>query len=363
MFQKYADYTVEDFVKDEHFIDWVKLCHPEDVSIWQSVAEDYPYQAETIMHARQIILDLDEASRINGDKLDAEEIWQEIEVAISTESARINRVFGFNRFHYAAAASLIFLLSLVWWKYDYSGRKPETLYSKLIQEAEIPVQEAVNNSKAPLLVRLPDGSTVTLEENSRLSYSKDFSRPEREVFLSGGAFFEVAKNPKKPFVVYANELVTKVLGTSFMIRAFEKDQRVIVAVKTGKVSVFTNKENTPQNSKVKSITLIPNQQAIFSRKEERLSRSLVEQPQVIISKQELLHFSFTNAPVVTIFEALEKAYGVKMQFDEEVLSGCRLTTSLSNETLFERLDVICEAIDATYKVVDGEVLISGKKCS
>jgi ferric-dicitrate binding protein FerR (iron transport regulator) len=237
------------------------------------------------------------------------------------------------------------------------------LYSKLIQEAEIPVQEAVNNSKAPLLVRLPDGSTVTLEENSRLSYSKDFSRPEREVFLSGGAFFEVAKNPKKPFVVYANELVTKVLGTSFMIRAFEKDQRVIVAVKTGKVSVFTNKENTPQNSKVKSITLIPNQQAIFSRKEERLSRSLVEQPQVIISKQELLHFSFTNAPVVTIFEALEKAYGVKMQFDEEVLSGCRLTTSLSNETLFERLDVICEAIDATYKVVDGEVLISGKKCS
>ena len=74
-------------------------------------------------------------------------------------------------------------------------------------------------------------------------------------------------------------------------------------------------------------------------------------------------FSFSNAPVSDIFEALKKAYGVNIVYDKDMLAACRLTTSLSNETLFERLDVICEAIEAEYKVVDAEVIISGTKCN
>jgi len=363
MSKEYAVYTVEDFVKDEQFIDWVKLCHPEDGSVWQNLVKDYPYQAESIAQARQIVLHLDEASKLPVDKFDVEEIWLGIEDVISAEGERINRFFGLSRIHYLAAASVIFLISIGLWNYGYFKKQPASVYQELVLDSKIPLEEIKNKSTSPLLITLPDGSKVTLEGNSRLSYGKNFAGAEREVFLSGGAFFEVTKNPEKPFVVYANELVTKVLGTSFAIKAFETDQRVVVSVKTGRVSVFTNKSKTPNTTEIKSITLIPNQQAIFSRKEEKLTRSLVEQPQLVISKQELLQFVFTNAPVSSIFEALKKAYGVDIQFDEELLSGCRLTTSLSNETLYERLDVICEAIDATYKVVDGQVVVAGKGCN
>ena len=362
MFKEYAVYTVEDFVKDEQFIDWVKLCHPEDGSVWQNLVKDYPYQAESIAQARQIVLHLDEASKLPVDKFDVDEIWLGIEDVISAESERINRFFGLSRIHYLAAASVIFLISIGLWNYGYFKKEPESVYQELVLNSKIPLEEVKNKSTSPLLITLPDGSKVTLEGNSRLSYGKSFAGTEREVFLSGGAFFEVAKNPEKPFVVYANELVTKVLGTSFTIRAFDTDQRVIVSVKTGKVSVFTNRNTVTGNAEIKSVTLIPNQRAIFSRKEETISKSLVEQPLIVITKEELMQFTFNNAPVSSIFEALEKAYGVAIKFDESVLSGCRLTTSLSNETLYERLDVICEALDASYKVVDGEIVVNGKGC-
>ena len=362
MFKKYASYTVEDFVKDEQFIAWVKLCHPEDASMWQNLIEDYPDQQEVISQARQIVLHLDEASKLPVDRFEVDEIWLGIEEVIAAENERIKGIFGHKGIYYLAAASVIFLISIGFWNYRYFKKQPENIYQELVLDSKIPLQEVKNTSSSPMVITLSDGSKVTLEANSKLSYNTNFEGSTREVFLSGEAFFEVSKNPKKPFIVYANELVTKVLGTSFAIKAFATDQRVVVSVKTGRVSVFTNKSRATSTTELERITLIPNQQAIFSRKEEELTRSLVEQPQLVISKQELLQFVFTNAPVSSIFEALKKAYGVEIQFNEETLSGCRLTTSLSNETLYERLDVICEAIDATYQVVDGQVIVSGKGC-
>ena len=69
-------------------------------------------------------------------------------------------------------------------------------------------------------IQLPDGSVVMLSASAQLSYTKEFGKDStREVWLSGGeAFFKVAKNPEKPFLVYCGEVVTKVLGTSFNIK-------------------------------------------------------------------------------------------------------------------------------------------------
>lgn len=361
MLKKYASYTVEDFVQDEAFIDWVKLCHPEDASVFHDLVKEYPYQAETIAQARQIVLHLDGASKADVDTFDVQEIWEKIDDAISSEKVRIRHMLG--RIHYLAAASILFLAGLVWWQVGLVKTANVSTYTSLIREADVPLEEIVNTSNKPLLVKLADGSRVTLDENSRLSFNKDFTGREREVFLSGGAFFDVTKNAERPFVVYANELVTKVLGTSFTIKAFDQDQRVVVSVKSGKVAVFANKNKITEKSRIRSVTLAPNQQAIFLRQKETISRSLVDKPQIVISPEELMHFTFANVQVASIFEALKKAYGVEIKYDEELLSGCRLTTSLTNETLYERLDVICEAIDASYKVVDDQVIVSGKRCN
>jgi transmembrane sensor len=359
MFEKYASYTVEDFVKDEHFINWAMHARPGEDAFWLAVIQDFPYQAEIISQAKHIVIQLKKAAPMDVDKKDVEDIWHGLENAIAF---RERRVVYFTPFRMLAAACILFMIGLVWWKVP--GKKEHvSKYAQLIQEAHVSLHEVVNGDATPMVVSLPDGSQVTLEPRSRLSYSKDLAQNEtRDVFLSGGAFFSVTHNPGKPFMVYANEITTKVLGTSFSVKAFDTDKKVVVSVKTGKVSVFANKGNI-RSTQTEGVTLIPNQQAIFSRAEEKLSRSLVEHPSPVIDKEELVQFSFSNAPVTAILEAVEKAYGVKIDFDREQLAHCRLTTSLNNETLFERLDIICEAIEATYKVEDGQVYISGQKCN
>lgn len=238
-------------------------------------------------------------------------------------------------------------------------------YQALLEEAETvqPLEEVVNTTAQPRLVNLPDGSTITLEKDSRVSFAKSFTGKNREVYLTGAAFFDVTKNPDKPFLVYSNELVTKVLGTSFRIQAFEKDDNVVVSVKTGRVSVYP--KNSPKNAdpETAGMLLTPNQEVRFARTEERFNRTLIEKPTVLLTKEELQEYSFDNAPVSRIFAALEKAYSVDIVFDEEVMAHCRLTTSLSAETLFDKLEVICEGIGANYKVVDAQVVVSGRGCN
>ena len=88
--------------------------------------------------------------------------------------------------------------------------------------------EQTNNSNKPQIITLSDGSSVLLQPNSKLSYPKIFTGNERKVYLSGEGFFEISKNPKKPFFVYANEIVTKVVGTSFRVKAYSDQPDVEV---------------------------------------------------------------------------------------------------------------------------------------
>ena len=111
------------------------------------------------------------------------------------------------------------------------------------------------------------------------------------------------------------------------------------------------------------MVLTPNQQGIFEKDVETLTRTLVEKPVILLTSQELEHFSFRDTPIEQIFSALEKAYGVHIIYDKELMSACRLTTSLTNENLFEKLNIICGGIEATYKVVDAQVIITSNGCN
>jgi ferric-dicitrate binding protein FerR (iron transport regulator) len=236
----------------------------------------------------------------------------------------------------------------------------EKLVSAEIRENDL--EEAVNTAEKPLLVNLPDGSSVLLLKGSRLSFNKEsFNQSKREVYLSGEAFFEVAKNQEKPFFVYANELVTKVLGTSFTIRAFENSQNVEVVVKTGKVSVFTQqdpqKENKLKDDKLEGLVLLPNEQIVLKRTELKLSRSKIEKPELLTLPAQKLSFEFDDVPFGEVVETIERAYGVEIVFDSELLSKCRLTAYLSDEPLKDKIRMICDALSARSEVIDGKIHI------
>lgn len=362
MFKKFAGYSVEDFVKEEKFINWVKLSDPEEDLFWNEFLKIYPAQHDILDQARLIVMQLAAAAKMPFDQEDVRDIWQKIETSLMDEPLNSRPAVYLNWKKWVAAASVILVAGMLWLNNQPSKIKEGT-YSMLVEKAEIPLKEVVNTTAGPIKITLPDQSIVTLEQNSRLSYVNNFKGKERKVFLSGDAFFNVTKNPDKPFVVYANELVTKVLGTSFRINAFEENKEVTVSVRTGRVFVFANQDFKNLNSGKNEVVLIPNQKAVFSRKNETISRSLIDKPEVIVSQEELLERSFSNAPLPDIFEALEKVYGVKLVFDKELFANCRLTTSLGSETLFERLDIICEAVEANYKVVGTDIIIDGKKCN
>ncbi|MBE9466097.1 FecR family protein [Dyadobacter subterraneus] len=362
MFKKFAGYSVEDFVKEEKFINWVKFSNPDEDLFWNEFLKKYPACREIIYQARQIVIQLSEASKLPVNQEDVEDIWQHIEAAMTHNQGNRRAVFNLNWIKWVAAASVIMVAGLLWWNNQPENESIRT-YTRLVKNADISLKEIINTSAEPIKVTLPDNSVVTLEKNSRLSYTNNFDGKERKVFLSGDAFFNVTKNPDKPFVVYANELVTKVLGTSFRINAFEENKEVTVSVRTGRVFVFANQDFRNTDSGKREVILIPNQKAVFSRKDETLSRSLIDKPEIVVSQEEMLERSFSNAPLPDIFEALERVYGVKLVFDKELFANCRLTTSLGSETLFERLDIICEAVEANYKVVGTDVIIDGKRCN
>lgn len=224
----------------------------------------------------------------------------------------------------------------------------------------------VNDGKTARKIALADGSEVILEPSSEIHIREDFGGASRKVRLEGEAFFNVHPDPEKPFVVYSNEVVTRVLGTSFRVKAFDNDGEITVAVRTGRVSVYTNKCKEPGVSSAQEheeVILTPNQQIVYHRVQEKVSKQLVEKPEIILPNSDLFKMQFENAEVSNIFEVLKENYGVEIRYDKYVLNNCKLTTSMSDEGLYDRIEVICKAIGASYTIDDDAVItISSDGC-
>ena len=90
--------------------------------------------------------------------------------------------------------------------------------------------------------------------------------------------------------------------------------------------------------------------------------SIVEKPVVLISNEEFKKFTFKDAPIEKVFDAIEKAYGIEVVYDKKVMKDCRITTSLDDENLFDKLNIICKLLGASYKIIDTNVVIEGVNC-
>jgi hypothetical protein len=237
---------------------------------------------------------------------------------------------------------------------------------KMVKESSLTAEiiKVINSGTTAQKVTLQDGSTVTLEPGGEVRYNQKFLNC-REVYLSGDAFFEVIKDPANPFYVYANEITTKVLGTSFRVKANQGEKEIVVAVKTGKVSVFaksvSDKDALTQN--LQEVTLTPNQQAIYKLTEHVVVKKIVEQPRVI-SVQAGLKDNYVNEPVVSILNALSESYGVDIRFDRTSLLDCTLTSDIiEGEGLYDQLEIICNALGGTYKMEnDASIVIEANGC-
>lgn len=221
------------------------------------------------------------------------------------------------------------------------------------------LEEKQNAKGAQSKITLADGSTVWLNASSKLQFPSDFSGQSREVYLTGEAFFDVAKDSLKPFVIHLKGSRIRVLGTSFNVKAYEEDGVVETSVVTGKVAFIPKKGGGAARS-TDTLLLTSNVKAIYSTRTGEVRK---EQTNSQIDKawtESKLVFRATRLEEVG--KALERAYGKRVKFANQDLKHCRLTASFENSSLEEVLYLLSRTRHYRYTISGREVLIEGTGC-
>ena len=356
---------IEDFLSDESFQKWVK--GNDDPLNWNEWTVENPYRAKLVEEARMWIFAMatKESTLSNQETQKAlQKVWEKIGGSNVERPARA--IWHHTWFRTAAAVFFMGLASLLYYANLSSPQNTTITYQELVKSDLNGLIEQTNNSDKPQLITLSDASSVLLQPNSKLSYPKIFTGNERKVYLSGEGFFEISKDPNRAFYVYANETVTKVYGTSFRVIAYANQPNVEVLVRTGKVKVSSNQNI--RNATLEEVMLLPNQAARFVRKEQLFEKIFdITQDKPLLAAtntMEQLSFDFKDIPVHQIFKTLEQGYLITIDFPEEKLKECYLTTSLSDEPLPEKLKIICESLgnNSRYEMNGNYIKIISNGC-
>lgn len=356
----YTKFNVEDFAANESFIDWVNQSDPEAVKYWDLYISTHPEIRETVEKARILVLNLKHAETNMHNAVELDSMWNQIQKTVDApEGVRPNR----NIARRLVLASLILVCGAATFWFVINANTHKTSFDYFAnQQNTSDFIEHVNQTDKPQKIQLADGSTVMLGAKSTLKYRDDYDKDStRNVYLLGEGFFDVVKNPFKPFIVHSNEVFVKVLGTSFRVAAPEHGTNVVVAVKTGKVSVYAMKGKGTQDKK-DGVILLPNQQVSYERRDQSFVKALVDTPEILGSTITENDFVFENEPIANVFKKLEKAYGIEIIFNEETMKKCYLTVPLGEESMQEKLRIICQAIGADYEVIDANIVINSSGC-
>lgn len=344
--------AVEDFLKNEVFRRWVTERQPADRAYWQAWLAINPDKKAIYEQAIATFLVL-EGTKIELTDQTAKQKAEQIVDQMVDFSAPIRPLLGWAK--WMAAAAIVSVL--VWWRMDTDRVESKAIATRTTERKETIWKQVKNTTGIPLVVLLPDSSSVLLSSGSQLRFNKQTNQRQREVYLEGEGFFEVTKNPDRPFIVYTPTLTTKVLGTSFQVRSFDNETSAYVRVKTGKVSVLS------AVSPKKPILLRVNEQLRLDTKTDKMlkqNRSVVdEQSSSIISEQ----FVFNYTPIPVIFDQLEDSYHMPIVYDQLSLKKCTFTGQLNDVPFLEKIRLICLAIDSTFEVVDNQLIIHSHGCS
>jgi transmembrane sensor len=339
-------FSLDELIQEPAFIAFIKNSDFKDY--WKTYLNNFPEEKNTLEKAKTYILGITQVIEPKVNLEEYQEIWPNIE---EKTNARL-RIFS--PYVLRIAASLLFLLGSGWYFLN-SFNSEKTLLSEASKDAKLKTVE--NRSSTLKFFLLPDKSTVKLYPGASLKFPSVFGQ-KRMVSLEGKAFFDIKKLDHKPLIVFSGNIVTKVLGTSFTIDA-EDEKKVNVAVHRGLVSVyFKNKEKQEKYQ----VLLSANQQVQAVDSDEKLLKSLIEKPLPVNIVENPSPKTYVDISATKLFENLEKKYGVDIKVDREAMKKCVLTTTLDSESLYEQLDIICEAIGAKYSIVETSVIINSGNC-
>ncbi|SEI55278.1 FecR family protein [Dyadobacter sp. SG02] len=376
----YEHFGTVDFVTDDRFLQHQLAPSADSAAFWEAYLRIYPHKNPEWQQAAELLnavligltsysrtyLSEEEEARLLDRILRTTEAHDGTHTHAPVKPLRPDTVW-YRRSASAVAAVVALAVIATGYLIWRPQNTPKAYYAETISALEntSKVTRHTNKSAEPELYYLPDSSSVMLAPHSEVSFTSAYNQDNRSVYLSGKATLDVLPNAGKPFYVYANEVVTKVLGTKFEVVAFDDGSDVTVKVLNGKVTVYQNNvRNNGANAapKQSAVLLLPNQLVVFDRKAELFDKRLVENPVSLPGVKSLPRFEYEDGYAVRFFEDIKKAYGVNVVYNPELLENCQFSASFSDESLPEKLDVVCKTIGASYEIIDAQVVITTTGC-
>lgn len=251
------------------------------------------------------------------------------EQTLAESSVKTLKLHGTWKKHlaYAAAVATVFLTVFF---YLYVQEKPEQLITAYAQPGTI--RE----------FQLPDGSSITLNAGSQLSYPVRFKGDIRKVYLKGEALFRVKSDHKHPFIVQANGYATKAVGTVFNIKAFPDENHVAIALLKGRV-LISNQGHTLQDLALQAGQILFADIQTGQTSIETLNKELV------MSWREH-KLSFKACPFSEVINSISRRYGIQIKYDQHRFKNCKVTANFTTETINEVFEALKFALQFNYQL-------------
>jgi len=392
----------ESLMRDEEFIRLVRES-PSLAEQWiVNLGKQNPEEEESIRLAAQIISHCQsDQMNLGEEKIDL--MWEEVISKSGTAKPK-------NRFRFSAyfqiAASVALLISLTLYFYDFTGEKSIRKFAEkkvemgaeariiksdgseyrltfndshikydpdgkeiVIEEKNDKNEKLTNQPKETKAVfnqivvpygrkhsvTLCDGTVVMLNSGSDLVFPPKFSDNKREVFLKGEGYFEVAKDPGRPFIVYTELMNVKVLGTHFNISAYENEKSVSAVLVEGSIEVFNNKLFNKNLCKIK-----PGEGCFLLENSSEFKIQNVDVSEYVSWKDGF--FQIRDKPLGNITKKVEKYYNKTIVFEDNELAHRIISGKLVLDPTFEKtLDFLAKTTKSQYKVNDNGAYVFLKK--
>lgn len=265
-------------------------------------------------------------------QIDTESALNRIKNKIKETNKASNFKISYSRFiKYSVAIAAMFIITFIVWKGFLDKNKQEFTQITAINKV--------------IHYNLQDGSKVLLSKESNIEFNTNFNNGNlREIKLDGEAFFEVAPNKAKPFIVKMGKLTIKVLGTSFLITAYKNQDDIKVSVKTGRVECI---------SKTGKVILHKNEAITFSKKNQIFKKECCKQTNSKeikdITKEEILTpivMNFKNTKIIDIANKLEEKFKVEIDIKSANVKNKRITANFENKNIDEIMELISIITDS-----------------
>ncbi|MFD0765460.1 FecR family protein [Mucilaginibacter lutimaris] len=249
-------------------------------------------------------------------------------------TAKVQRL----RIYTIPAAAALVLLIAGWFAYRLLLPPQQNTYLK---------ETTLSGQKKRIV--LPDGTRVVLGPESSFSYPTAFEKGKRIVSVIGEAYFEVTKNPHRPFIVQTQAMSVQVLGTHFNVNATKNQNINTVSLLEGKVKVkLMDKVN-------EEYFLKPGQELSVNKQSHQVLQRQLDSIAVLSWLNNVLIFK--NEKLGDVAPRIEKMYGVKIIFTDQATADTKLYATFNNKTLAEVMRTICESGMLAYHKEENKIYI------